>query len=39
MERQLGRVHNAVKGDFAPKTFTKQEVGFKTKSSYREPDS
>ena len=36
MERQLGRVHNAVKGDFAPKTFTKQEVGLKTKSSYRE---
>ena len=36
MERQLGRVHNTVKEDFAPKTFTKQEVGLKTKSSYRE---
>ncbi len=36
VERQLGRVHNAVKEDFAPKTFTKQEVGLKTKSSYRE---
>ena len=29
-------IHNAVKEDFAPKTFTKQEVGLKTKSSYRE---
>lgn len=36
VERQLGRVHNTVKEDFAPKTFTKQEVGLKTKSSYRE---
>ncbi len=36
VERQLGRVHNAVKEDFAPKTFTKQEVGLNTKSSYRE---
>ena len=36
VERQLGRVHNAAKEDFAPKTFTKQEVGLKTKSSYRE---
>ena len=36
MERQLGKIHNAVKEDFAPKTFTKQEVGLKTKSSYRE---
>ena len=36
VERQLGRIHNAVKEDFAPKTFTKQEVGLKTKSSYRE---
>ena len=36
VERQLGRVHNAKKEDFAPKTFTKQEVGLKTKSSYRE---
>lgn len=36
VNRQLGRVHNAKKEDFAPKTFTKQEVGLKTKSSYRE---
>ena len=36
VERQLGRIHNAVKEDFAPKTFTKQEVGLKTRSSYRE---
>lgn len=36
VERQLGRVHNAAKEDFAPKTLTKQEVGLKTKSSYRE---
>jgi hypothetical protein len=34
--RQLGRIHNTVKEDFAPKTFTKQEVGLKTRSSYRE---
>ena len=36
VERQLGRIHNAAKEDFAPKTVTKQEVGLKTKSSYRE---
>ncbi len=36
VERQLGRVHNADKEDFAPKTLTKQEVGLKTDSSYRE---
>lgn len=36
VKRQLGRIHNAKKEDFAPKTFTKQEVGLKTKSSYRE---
>ena len=36
VERQLGRIHNTVKEDFAPKTFTKQEVGLKTRSSYRE---
>lgn len=35
VERQLGRVHNAAREDFAPKTLTKQEVGLKTKSSYR----
>ncbi len=36
VERQLGIVHNSQKEEFAPKTFTKQEVGLKTKSSYRE---
>ena len=36
VERQLGRIHNTVKEDFATKTFTKQEVGLKTRSSYRE---
>ena len=36
VERQLGRVHNADKEEFAPKTFTKQEIGLKTESSYRE---
>lgn len=36
VERQLGRVHNAANEDFAPKTVTKQEIGLKTKSSYRE---
>ena len=35
VERQLGKVHNADKEDFAPKTLTKQEIGLKTKSSYR----
>ena len=36
VERQLGKIHNAVKEDFPPKTFIKQEAGLKTKSSYRE---
>lgn len=36
VERQLGRVHSAEKEYFAPKTLTKQEIGLKTKSSYRE---
>lgn len=36
VERQLGRVHNAEKEEFASKMLTKQEVGLKTKSSYRE---
>lgn len=36
VERQLGRVHSAEKEDFAPKALTKQEIGLKTKSSYRE---
>lgn len=35
VERQLGKVHNTDPAEFAPKTFTKQEVGLKTKSSYR----
>lgn len=36
VERQLGRVHNTGKEEFAPKTITKQEIGLKTESSYRE---
>lgn len=36
VERQLGRVHNTNKEDFEPNTFTKQEIGLKTESSYRE---
>lgn len=36
VERQLGRVHNADKEEFAPKMLTKQEIGLKTESSYRE---
>lgn len=36
VSRQLGRVHNVPKENFAPKTLTKQEVGLKTESSYRE---
>jgi len=36
VERQLCRVHNADKEDFAPKTLTKQEIGLKAESSYRE---
>lgn len=36
VERQLGKVHKSSKNDFAPKTFTKQEIGLKTESSYRE---
>ena len=36
VDRQLGRVHNSSKEDFAPKTLTKQEVALKTESSYRE---
>lgn len=35
VERQLGRKLNTNKEDFAPKTFTKQEVRLKTKSSKR----
>lgn len=36
VERQLGRKPNAQKEDFEKKTFTKQEIGLKTSSSYRE---
>lgn len=36
VQRQLGKKLNAKKEDFAPKTFTKQEVRLKTRSSYRE---
>ena len=36
VERQLGRVLNTRKEDFAPKTFTKQEIRLKTSSSRRE---
>lgn len=35
VQRQLGRVINTKKEDFAPKTFTKQEVDLKTESSHR----
>jgi integrase len=35
--RQLGTAHNTQKeDDFAPKSLTKQEIGLKTESSYRE---
>jgi integrase len=34
--RQLGVKHDTQKEDFEPKTYTKQEIGLKTKSSYRE---
>lgn len=36
VERQLGRVHNTDKEDFAPKVLTNQEIDLKTASSYRE---
>lgn len=35
VQRQLGQKINTKKEDFAPKTFTKQEIGLKTESSYR----
>ncbi|MCC8138742.1 MAG: site-specific integrase [Lachnospiraceae bacterium] len=35
IQRQLGKVINTNKEDFAPKTYTKQEVRLKTQSSYR----
>jgi integrase len=36
ISRQLGTKHDTKKEDFAPKTYTKQEIGLKTESSYRE---
>ena len=36
VQRQLGKKLNTKKEDFAPKTFTKQEVRLKTPSSYRD---
>ncbi len=35
VQRQLGKKINTKKDDFAPKTYTKQEVRLKTESSYR----
>ena len=35
LQRQLGKKLNTKKEDFAPKTYTKQEVRLKTSSSYR----
>lgn len=35
VQRQLGKAINTKKDDFAPKTFTKQEVELKTESSHR----
>ena len=36
LRRQLGKKINTKKEDFPPKTFTKQELGLKTPSSYRD---
>lgn len=36
VERQLGVKPNSKNTDFAPKTYTKQEIELKTRSSYRE---
>ncbi len=36
VQRQLGIKANTNKNEFAPKTYTKQEIGLKTFSSYRE---
>lgn len=33
---QLGKKDNTKKDDFAPKTFTKQEIGLKTPSGYHD---
>lgn len=35
VQRQLGKKMNSSKGDFEAKTYTKQEIGLKTPSSYR----
>lgn len=35
VKRQLGKELNGKKEDYAPKTFTKQEIGLKSESSYR----
>lgn len=35
VQRQLGIEPNSRREDFAPKTFTKQEIGLKSESSYR----
>ena len=36
VQRQLGKKRKGRKGDFKPKTFTKQEIALKSESSYRE---
>lgn len=36
VRRQLGKELNGKKENYAPKTFTKQEIGLKSESSYRE---
>lgn len=38
VNRQLGIIPNTKKENFAPKTYTKQEIGLKTRASYRELD-
>lgn len=38
IERQLGIKPNTKREDYKPKTYTKQEIGLKTPSSYRELD-
>lgn len=35
VQRQLGKIPNTKKEDFKKKTYTKQEIGLKTESSYR----
>lgn len=36
VQRQLGKKRKGRKGDFKPKTFTKQEIALKSESSYRD---